>query len=317
MLALRLVQGTSPNQVWVLDPSQHGARKIVGSDPSAEWQVSAQGVAPGHIEVYWDGQQIWVCDISKLGTVAINQTPVGEWQAAPLGSRITFGGALLEVVPAESASASAPPTAQPVAQPAASAAASAPVPTGPFHASGPSSGVDATTELAPWKRTLIEQKQRVILLGDAALVLLVLVIIIFARRSGGGESTAPEAVGGSVQGGTGPEGTAAAEGTDPFAQFGALTNTPAKELEVADSADAGVDEDPSKTKASELTSPEGRAAAKLISGRYAEAIRLYDALATSHPDRPEFPVVAEVLRERMRRRCANGVGPGGEPCSVP
>ena len=52
---LRLVQGESSAQVWELVASAGQTTLTVGSNPSCNWVVREEGVAPVHFSLHWDG----------------------------------------------------------------------------------------------------------------------------------------------------------------------------------------------------------------------------------------------------------------------
>jgi hypothetical protein len=62
-----------------------------------------------------------------------------------------------------------------------------------------------------------------------------------------------------------------------------------------------------------VTRPQ-HAAELYIQGRRAEAFRVYDALAKSHPGKAVYATIAEILREQLASRCEGGVDGFGRPC---
>jgi len=59
------------------------------------------------------------------------------------------------------------------------------------------------------------------------------------------------------------------------------------------------------------------AADQVLAGRYADALPLYQALATQHPERPEYSSMVLILEQRIRAaQCVNGIGPDGRPCAT-
>jgi hypothetical protein len=334
MLTLRIVQGNAREAEWQLGPAAMGARKIVGTDPAAEWQVMAPGVAPGHIELYWDGQQLWVCDISKLGDVRLNGQPVQDWVAVAAQSRLHFGGAILDVLTHQPVSAPPGPGGAVPGFPiqgsrAQGAAAQGNVFGGAFgdvNALGAAtqpgdtyarSGTDGTTELSPLKRALLQHRQRVVIGGAAAAVVLVLLLVLVFRGSSGGETVAaPVAPPAPI-----PAAPPTMETDSASLSAGGVKLPPVSaitgldEPPVEQTPDGGVSASASSKK--EPATEEARAAESLASGRLVQAYGRYLDLAQAHPDRPEFVVIAMVLRERLKRKCSDGVGPGGNPCSVP
>ncbi len=61
-------------------------------------------------------------------------------------------------------------------------------------------------------------------------------------------------------------------------------------------------------------SAERLAADALISGRYREALPLYQALATANPQNPTFAQIVVVLQRRLQATCRNGLTPEGHAC---
>lgn len=335
MLTLRIVQGNTREAEWQLGPAAMGARKIVGTDPSAEWQVMAPGVAPGHIELYWDGQQLWVCDISKLGDVRLNGQPVQEWVAVAAQSRLQFGGAILDVLTHQPLSAPPGPggavpgfpiqSSQPQPQGGSffggagafgdANALGAPTQPGNTYAR---SGTDGTTELSPLKRALLQHRQRVVIGGAAAAVVVVLLIVVMFRGGSGGEPMAAPSVPAAPISAAPPamETDTASLSTGgvklpPVSAITGLDEPPGEQT-----PDGGVPE-ASGSPSVILKTAEARAAQKLLSGESVEAYGLYLDLAKANPERPEFVIVATVIHARLRRKCVDGIGPGGNPCSVP
>ncbi|MCS6799504.1 MAG: hypothetical protein NZ898_13440 [Myxococcota bacterium] len=94
---VRLSAGQSDGQAWEVGAAQAGARVDVGSDPSCVWRVEAPGVAPRHLELYWDGQTLWVTDVGRVGPVRADGLLVDQWYACAHGTRIEFGAARLLV----------------------------------------------------------------------------------------------------------------------------------------------------------------------------------------------------------------------------
>jgi hypothetical protein len=60
--------------------------------------------------------------------------------------------------------------------------------------------------------------------------------------------------------------------------------------------------------------PDRVAADLVITGRYAEALVQYQALAAAHPERAEYAQMIRILQQRLAERCQGGVGPDGRPC---
>jgi len=77
-----LGQWRGPNFYWVR----------MGSSPEADWRVEAEGVAPMHCELLWDGTGLFVHDPLRLGCTYIESQRVDTW--SPLkGSHLLRMGA--------------------------------------------------------------------------------------------------------------------------------------------------------------------------------------------------------------------------------
>ncbi len=94
---LQLTRGSSGGQEWQVDASAAGARIEVGTDPECSWVVQAPGVAPKHLEIYWDGEVLWVARIHGAGEVRVDGLMVDDWYATAKGSMIRFGEAEMRV----------------------------------------------------------------------------------------------------------------------------------------------------------------------------------------------------------------------------
>jgi hypothetical protein len=131
--------------------------------------------------------------------------------------------------------------------------------------------------------------------------------------AGAAGATAPGA--GAAQAGTGtPEatgaGTAAAGATPEAGATGATTP------EAGTAAGAAATPGTTAVAAPPGTPTEARQAADLvISGRWAEALPRYEALATAHPEQPEYAQMVRILRSRLAAQCQGGRDGLGRPCS--
>jgi hypothetical protein len=94
---LELTRGNSGGREWQVDASAAGARIEVGSDPTNTWAVRAPGVSGKHLEIYWDGEVLWVARIHGAPEVQVDGLMVDDWYATAKGSRIQFGQAELKV----------------------------------------------------------------------------------------------------------------------------------------------------------------------------------------------------------------------------
>jgi hypothetical protein len=95
---VELVKGQSSLGAWETDAKAAGARVEVGSDPECAWRVVAAGVQPYHVEMYWDGEVLWVADAGDNPSVKVDGMAIDDWCATAHGSRVEFGDAQLRVV---------------------------------------------------------------------------------------------------------------------------------------------------------------------------------------------------------------------------
>ena len=318
MFSCRFIQGMSSQTEWFLDQSAQGERRIIGSAPPAEWIVQAAGVLPAHVEIFFDGQAIWICDLAQRGDVRLNGTVVGEWQAVPAKSQITFGAATLEVLaaqkplerPAGPSSAGHPGFAVPQASPPMTFSSTV------ISTNDPLSGDAQTRPDAPPPGaypTGSSAKKRTMMIGGAAAAVIVVIIAgVLLTRSRG---TGPVALPATAPGMEAPP--PAAPAVDMFPDVAPTAPAADKDL-VAMDVDAGTAEVSTATAPPSAddpnVTPEARAALMVFHGRYKQAIPLYESLAKENPTRQEFPIVVAVLRRALAKTCINGVGPGGEPC---
>ncbi len=93
---VHLESGRSSGDKWEVDASAAGVRIDVGAAQACVWQVQAPGVAPQHLEMYWDGEVLWVADLDGAA-VRIDGQLVDDWYATAHGSRIEFGQAKMRV----------------------------------------------------------------------------------------------------------------------------------------------------------------------------------------------------------------------------
>jgi hypothetical protein len=121
-------------------------------------------------------------------------------------------------------------------------------------------------------------------------------------------TVAPGAVPGAVPPGTAP-GAMVAPGTVPPVVPGVAPIAPIAPVPVAPAVD------PTLPPATPVGPTPDRVAADLvITGRYAEALVQYQALAAAHPERAEYAQMIRILQQRLAERCQGGVGPDGRPC---
>lgn len=94
---VELVRGQSSLGAWETDAKAAGARVEVGSDPECAWRVVASGVQPYHVELYWDGEVLWVA-AGDDASVKVDGMAIDDWCATAHGSRVEFGDAQLRVL---------------------------------------------------------------------------------------------------------------------------------------------------------------------------------------------------------------------------
>ncbi len=92
-----LRRGTSGGSVWQVDANYPQARVVVGSSPSAGWIVTGPGIALFHVELYWDGNVLYIADPQAVGDVRLNGQPVHGWTQVQGRGQLTFGQAILEL----------------------------------------------------------------------------------------------------------------------------------------------------------------------------------------------------------------------------
>ena len=92
-----LRRGTSSGSVWQVDANYPQARVVVGSAATAGWVVAGQGIAPYHVELYWDGNGLYVCDPQGMGDVRLDGRPVHAWVQVQGRGQLVFGQAILEL----------------------------------------------------------------------------------------------------------------------------------------------------------------------------------------------------------------------------
>ncbi len=92
-----LINGDSKSREWMVDARSIGARVDVGSGPDCAWSVRAPGIAPRHLEMYWDGEVLWVANAGGTSSVKVDGLVVDDWYATGQGSSIEFGAAAMRV----------------------------------------------------------------------------------------------------------------------------------------------------------------------------------------------------------------------------
>ncbi|WP_291990821.1 FHA domain-containing protein [Luteitalea sp.] len=92
-----LRRGTSAGSVWQVDQNYPQARVVVGSSPAAGWVVTGPGITMFHIELYWDGNALYVADPQAAGDVRLNGQSVSTWVQVQGRGQLTFGQAILDL----------------------------------------------------------------------------------------------------------------------------------------------------------------------------------------------------------------------------
>lgn len=92
-----LRRGTSSGSVWQVDANYPQARVAVGSASNAGWVVTGPGIANFHVELYWDGNALYVADTQGVGDVRLNGQPVRQWTQVQGRGQLVFGHAILEL----------------------------------------------------------------------------------------------------------------------------------------------------------------------------------------------------------------------------
>ncbi|GAB4200380.1 MAG: hypothetical protein OHK0013_11350 [Sandaracinaceae bacterium] len=92
-----LLRGASSGSIWQVDENYPQARVTVGSAPNAGWVVTGPGIALFHVELYWDGNALYVADPQGVGDVRLNGTPVREWVQVQGRGQLVFGHAIMDL----------------------------------------------------------------------------------------------------------------------------------------------------------------------------------------------------------------------------
>jgi hypothetical protein len=92
-----LLRGASSGSIWQVDEHYPQARVTVGSAPNAGWVVTGPGIALFHVELYWDGNTLYVADPQGVGDVRLNGTPVREWAQVQGRGQLVFGHAIMDL----------------------------------------------------------------------------------------------------------------------------------------------------------------------------------------------------------------------------
>jgi hypothetical protein len=92
-----LRRGASSGSIWQVDANYPQARVVVGSAPNAGWVVTGPGIALFHVELYWDGNTLYVADPQGVGDVRLNGAPVREWVQVQGRGQLVFGHAIMDL----------------------------------------------------------------------------------------------------------------------------------------------------------------------------------------------------------------------------
>jgi len=69
----------------------------LGTEPAADWQIVADGVAPTHCELLWDGRGLYVQDRLRLGSTFVARERVHAWSPVRDKSVLQLGRAVFWV----------------------------------------------------------------------------------------------------------------------------------------------------------------------------------------------------------------------------
>lgn len=94
---VRLVKGQSSGHVWEVHAQTPNARIDIGSSDRAAWRVVAPTMKPNHVDLYWDGQTLWIADLNDARDVRVDGERVADWTMVDGLSRLEFGGAVFVV----------------------------------------------------------------------------------------------------------------------------------------------------------------------------------------------------------------------------
>jgi hypothetical protein len=92
-----LLRGASGGSIWQVDEQYPQARVQVGSSPNAGWVVTGPGIALFHVELYWDGNTLYVADPQGVGDVRLNGQPIREWVQVQGRGQLVFGHAIMNL----------------------------------------------------------------------------------------------------------------------------------------------------------------------------------------------------------------------------
>lgn len=92
---LTLSAGGSTFRTWRFEDLPAGTLVRVGSDPECTWRIDAEGVALWHLELHWDGEQVWLSDIHA--PTWADDEPAAAWTTLRAHTPLHFGSATIEV----------------------------------------------------------------------------------------------------------------------------------------------------------------------------------------------------------------------------
>ena len=113
---VRLVQGESGAALWDITSDVGDTRLIVGAASTCDWQVTAIGVAAQHVELAWDGTQLWIGPAAGASDVRIDSEKLVDWTAINGRIRLEFGRAAMLIEAARGAPSLGVPPPPPAAQ---------------------------------------------------------------------------------------------------------------------------------------------------------------------------------------------------------
>lgn len=94
---VRLATGESSEKLWDISSDTPEARVDIGASTVCSWVVQARGVAPRHVELFWNGSTLWVGNATRDDSVRIDGKTFSEWHEVSGTVRLEFGEAVMFV----------------------------------------------------------------------------------------------------------------------------------------------------------------------------------------------------------------------------
>lgn len=95
---VRLVRGQSARREIDLSALPPVTALTLGSSPRARWQIAGRGVAPIHLEVFWDGKLAWIGPgLGKDSAPYVDGRELDRWRKVKGCVRVACGEAVLEI----------------------------------------------------------------------------------------------------------------------------------------------------------------------------------------------------------------------------